>query len=79
MTAKERKHFNTSHVVVYPARRDPGTLRFTFQYISCCSLSISGKRIALTCGNFNTSHVVVYRRIELEQKKSTPISIHLML
>ena len=53
--------FNTSHVVIYLAKKRDLEDFQKFQYISCCYLSWKIKKEAYKALRFNTSHVVIYR------------------
>ena len=44
-------------------------VHFTFQYISCCSLSHMVNHEAYNVKHFNTSHVVVYRMNQLKGRQ----------
>ena len=55
------RHFNTSHVTVYPANSLRFSFKLSFQYISCYCLSSLGLTQQQQSWNFNTSHVTVYR------------------
>ena len=62
---KQYPCFNTSHVVVYHTSYSKCHVSYTFQYISCCSLSMWLPWRLLLLLRFNTSHVVVYHYNEL--------------
>ena len=71
--------FNTSHVVVYPFSLFLFNKSKEFQYISCCSLSISD------CINDNDRNVSIHLMLQFIKKKyfsfinQILVSIHLML